>query len=146
VARERLLRRIDGEWTAFLEAADAAAAGQSEAVGGAWSLADLLGHVATWEGEFLRALPVILAGKPLPRYSTLYGGIDAFNARELERWRGETAAQARQRLEQGHADLVATLARLPLQEPRTEGRLRRRLRQDTYHHYGEHIEQVWARA
>jgi len=142
MARERLLRRLELAWDDLMAAAAAAAEGRVDAVGSGWSLADLLGHVATWEAEFLKALPLILAGKPLPRYSTAYGGIDAFNAGELARWRGQMPAQARQRLELGHARLVSALAGLPLQEPRTESRLRRRLRQDTYHHYGVHVQEL----
>jgi hypothetical protein len=145
MARERLLRRLELAWDDLM-AAVAAAEGRVDAVGSGWSLADLLGHVATWEGEFLKALPLILAGKPLPRYSTAYGGIDAFNARELALWRGRTPAQARQRLELSHARLVTVLARLPLQEPRTESRLRRRLRQDTYQHYRVHMQELRPRA
>ena len=59
---------------------------------GPWSIRDVLVHVATWEEEAMKALPVILDSGPLPRYSTFYGGIDAFNAqaqecgRQLSRW------------------------------------------------------------
>jgi hypothetical protein len=48
-----------------------------------WSVRDVMNHITTWENEALKALPVIMEGKRLPRYM----GIDAFNAREQERKR-----------------------------------------------------------
>ena len=46
---------------------------------------DILAHVTTWEEEALRYLPRILEGGTPPRYSTTYGGIDAFNAQMTAR-------------------------------------------------------------
>ena len=37
-----------------------------------------MAHVATWEGEAVNALPIIMHGKRPPRY----GGVDGFNARQ----------------------------------------------------------------
>jgi hypothetical protein len=48
-----------------------------------------MSHVATWDEEALKALPMVLEDKPLPRYASI-GGIDSFNAREQWRKRGMT--------------------------------------------------------
>ena len=49
-------------------------------VTGTWSVKDLIAHVTWWEEEALKHLPLIIKGGTPPRYSTKYGGIDAFNA------------------------------------------------------------------
>ena len=46
----------------------------------AWSVKDIVAHVTTWEEEALKHLPAVLEGRKPPRYSVIYGGIDAFNA------------------------------------------------------------------
>ena len=80
--REQLLKKIDTPWAALR----ASYAGLSEAqlaqpgVTGDWSVIDILAHVSAWENEALTHLPHILEGKRPPKYSDLYGGIDAFNA------------------------------------------------------------------
>jgi uncharacterized damage-inducible protein DinB len=111
-------------------------------VSGDWSVRDLLAHITTWEGEFLKALPTILADKRVPHYSTLYGGIDAFNAQQQEQSRTLSLAGVRAAMDKTHAALLDAVRETPTQEKRIEARLRRRLRQDTYHHYGVHIAQL----
>ncbi|HVI86407.1 MAG TPA: DinB family protein, partial [bacterium] len=87
--RQQLLRRLAKAWRAFKESF----AGLTEpelldpGVTGAWSVRDIIAHVTTWEEEALKHLPLVLTGEKPPRYSTMYGGIDAFNARETERQR-----------------------------------------------------------
>ena len=108
---------------------------------GHWSVRDLLGHIATWEEEALSALPIILEGKPLPRYSWT-GGIDAFNAREQDSKRGTAIAELQQDLAATHQRLMAYMASVPETAYAQEGRFLKRLRQDTYGHYREHAAQV----
>ncbi len=87
--REQLLERLDTAWVALGESY----AGLSEAqmttpgVAGEWSVRDILAHVATWEEEALKYLPLIIEGGRPPRYAS-YGGLDAFNARMTEAKRG----------------------------------------------------------
>src|SRR5688572_29093454 len=97
LGRDRLIARLDEEWRAMLDAVEVvpeAALMQPGAVG-EWSVRDVMAHISTWEREFLRALPVILEGRRLPHYSTLYGGINAFNAMEQEKAGGLSPAQVR---------------------------------------------------
>ena len=108
---------------------------------GLWSVRDLLGHIVTWEEEALIALPVILEGKPLPRYASS-GGIDAFNAREQDRKRGITLAALKRDLAATHQRFMDYLASVPETAYAQEGRFLKRLRQDTYGHYREHADQV----
>ena len=84
--RERLFSVIEGEWTGLMESFSGLPDSVlvEPGVVGEWSVRDLLGHIATWEEEALAALPVILEGRPLPRYASS-GGIDAFNARDQDR-------------------------------------------------------------
>lgn len=114
-SRARLLLRLDEGWRAWLVAV-AAVSGDAvadEPVVERWTLRDLINHVTSWEQEFLKALPIILAGERLPRYSDLYGGIDAFNAREFERARELSPAQIRLAAAETHALLVETVSGLP---------------------------------
>ena len=73
--KERLFQRIDSAWRALQDSF----AGLSDedllkpGVTGHWSVRDLLSHVATWEEEALKALPIIVEGGRLPRYSSQGG-------------------------------------------------------------------------
>jgi hypothetical protein len=93
--RQQLLKRLDTAWTDF----NSAYAGLSDSrltepgVTGASSVRCILAHITTWEEEALAHLPRIVdCGRP-PRFSTTYGGIDAFNARMMRR--GETCRSPR---------------------------------------------------
>lgn len=109
---------------------------------GSWSVRDVLVHVASWDEEALKALPVVVDGGRVPRYSDMYGGIDAFNALTQERKASLNLEQVIQELEDTHRRLVDFLEGVPDAAFATEGRFLRRLRQDTYGHYREHAEQI----
>ena len=109
---------------------------------GRWSIRDVLAHVATWEEEALKALPVILDGGRLPRYSNLYGGIDAFNAQAQERKQGLTLEQVLEEMEETHQRLLSFLDGVADGAFARENRFLKRLRQDTYGHYREHAGQI----
>ena len=124
-ARVRLIERVQQEWTALQHSLGSLPepAFFQPGVVGDWSLRDLMVHITSWEGEALKAIPIILQGRRLPRYRQLYGGIDAFNASEQ---------QAKTHL------LLSRLNKLPDDSLVSGGRLVRRLRQDTFAHYHEH--------
>jgi hypothetical protein len=137
---EKLLQRLDAAWTAF----KASYAGLTDAqilehgVTGEWSVRDIIAHVTTWEEEALKHLPLIIAGGRPPRYSTTYGGIDAFNALTTEQKRGLSLAEVRRQQADIHRQLVAFIQSAPEDQFRQETRARRRLRLDTYGHYPLH--------
>lgn len=142
--RERLLARIQQDWAAFHSSFQSLSDAEllQPGVVDDWSLRDLLVHITSWEEEALKAIPVILAEKPLPRYSNLYGGIDAFNAQEQERKEHLPLPQVKSDLLATHQRLVAYLLQLPEAAFASGGRLARRLRQDTCNHYREHTTHV----
>jgi hypothetical protein len=143
MSRESLLNRLEREWQAFLQSfADLPDSTllESGAVGW-WSIRDVLAHIATWDEEALKNLPLILDNKPLPRYAR-YGGIDAFNAREQEQKQGLSLEQVRQELAATHERLISFLKGCPESAYVTGSRFLHRLRLDTYSHYQEHASQI----
>jgi len=142
--RERLLARLDTAWTAFRDSY----AGLSDAqilesgVTGAWSVRDLIAHVTWWEEEALTHLPHILAGRRPPRYSTTYGGIDAFNALKTKETKALSLAEVLRRQEATHRRVVALVAGAPERAIAGDTRFRRRLRLDTYGHYPKHADAI----
>ena len=138
--RPQLLRRLDEAWTAL----QASYADLSDTemlvpgVTGTWSIKDIILHVASWEEEALRHLPHILAGGRPPRYSVLYGGIDAFNAQTTERNRSLSVGEALRHRDETHRRLIAFIQTVPDDQFISDTRFRRRLRADTYGHYPKH--------
>ena len=139
-----LLKRLDAAWRRFTQSY----AGLSEAellepgVTEAWSVKDIIAHVTTWEEEALKHLPVILAGGRPPRYSTTYGGIDAFNARMTEEKQLLTLADVLEQQEAVHQRLLALIEAVPSDQLGGTSRVRRRLRLDTYAHYPLHASAI----
>jgi hypothetical protein len=144
--RSQLLQRLDARWQDLL----ASYAGLSDAdltepgVTGSWSVQDIIGHVSVWEEEALTHLPVVLAGGRPPRYSTTYGGINAFNARATERNRALSLSEVMQLRDDTHRRLLEFVARVPEAECEGDTRFRRRLRLDTYGHYAVHTRAIRA--
>ena len=142
--RDQLLKKIDTPWAALR----ASYAGLSEAqlaqpgVTGDWSVIDILAHVSAWENEALTHLPNILEGKRPPKYSDLYGGIDAFNALKVRQSRAVSPAEVLARVEATHRQLVDYLESAPAEQLATETRFRRRIRLDTYSHYPIHTQAI----
>jgi len=144
--RGQLLKRLDAAWQE-LKASYADLTEEQlliPGVVGEWTLKDVLAHVTTWEEEALQYLPLIVAGGTPPRYSTQYGGIDAFNASSAARKRDLSLSQVLSQLEAMHRRLVAAAEAIPEEQIARETRARRRLRLDTYSHYREHAKAVQA--
>lgn len=139
--REPTLDRLDQEWQALLQTWEGLSGKvllQPGAVGH-WSVRDVMAHIATWDEEAGKALPLILAGKPLPRYM----GIDAFNAREQERKRHLSLEQVREELFATHDRLINFLKTVP-ESAFSIPRFMKRLRLDATGHYREHTTQIAA--
>lgn len=134
-----LLKRVDAAWTAFQQSYAGLPEARLMQPGsiGEWSIKDILAHVTIWEEEALTHLPLIIAGGRPPRYVT-FGGIDAFNARMIERRRGLSLADVQERLDETHRRLIAFIQSAPADQFDRETRARRRLRLDTYGHYPLH--------
>ena len=142
--RQQLLSKLDRAWTDF----EQSFAGLTDAqmvepgVVGDWSVRDILGHVTTWEEEALKSLPLILEGRKPPKYSDLYGGIDAFNAQESERRRGLPLAEVLGQLEATHERLVSYVEGVAEEQFTRDTPFRHRLRLDTYSHYPLHARMI----
>lgn len=138
--RKQVLLKLDKAWVAFNQSY----AGLNDeqmlqpGVMEDWSVRDLIAHVSWWEEESLKHLPHVLQGKRPPRYSVLYGGIDAFNAQMTELKHALTLAEVRQQALDTHQRLIEYLATVPEEQFATETRFRHRLRMDTYGHYPIH--------
>ncbi|MDE3180589.1 MAG: DinB family protein [Acidobacteriota bacterium] len=138
--RQQLLRRLEKAWQAFKASYEGLTDAQLMTPGviGKWSVKDILGHVSTWEEEALKYLPGILAGEKPPRYSTTYGGIDAFNAKMTAAKSGLSLSEVQRDLDKTHRRLINVIESAPEEQFRSESRFRRRLRLDTYSHYPKH--------
>ena len=142
--RQQLLQKLDQAWAEF----KASYAGLSDTqmttpgVSGDWSVKDILAHVTWWEEEALKHLPLIIKeGRP-PRYSSQYGGIDAFNALMTERKQDLSLADVLQQQEETHRRLIDYLQSVPEEQFTRETRFRHRLRLDTYSHYSKHAKAI----
>ena len=137
--KERALDKLETEWQALLQTWEGLPENillQPGAVGH-WSVRDVMAHIPTWEEEAMKALPVILEGKPLPRYM----GIDAFNAREQESKRHLSLEQVKEELPATHKKLINYLQKVP-ESAFGIPRFIKRLRLDTIGHYREHATQI----
>jgi hypothetical protein len=142
--RQQLLKRLDAEWVAFKDSY----AGLTDAellepgVTNAWSVRDIIAHVTTWEEEALRYLAAILEGRRPPRYSTMYGGIDAFNALMTARKKDLSLEEVLTQQDAVHRRVIGLVERAPDDQLAAETRFRRRLRLDTYGHYRHHADAI----
>lgn len=144
--RQQLLKQLDKAWVTF----QASYAGLSDAqltepgVMEGWSVKDILAHVTTWEEEALKYLPLIVKGSRPPRYSTKYGGIDAFNAQMTAQKRDLSLSGVLRQLDDTHHQLIDYIQSVPEDQFTQETRFRRRLRLDTYSHYPIHTKMIRA--
>lgn len=144
--KTQLLNKLEQAWAAL----QASYAGLTDAqltepgVTGDWSVKEILAHVTTWEEEALKYLPLILEGSRPPRYSVMYGGIDAFNAQMTEAKRRLPLVDILAQLAETHRRVVAYVEGAPDEQFTTDTRFRRRVRLDTYGHYPVHTEAIRA--
>jgi hypothetical protein len=142
--REQLLKRMDKAWGTLKESYAGLPDSQlvEPGVTGNWSVKDILAHVTTWEEEALKYLPVILKGGRPPKYSILYGGIDAFNSLTVEQKRSHSLADVLSQMDAVHRRLIDYVRSVPEEPFVKETRFRRRLRLDTYSHYPVHTKMI----
>jgi hypothetical protein len=138
--RQRLLKQFDATWLAFTDsyARLPEAVLLEPGVTKAWSVKDIIAHVTTWEEEALKHLPDILEGRKPPRYSVVYGGIDAFNALMTTKKAALSLAEVLEQQGQVHRRVIEVVEEAPEDALLPEARFRRRLRLDTYGHYPTH--------
>ena len=79
--------------------------------GGDWSVADLLGHVASWELRALHVSDLWRLGEPVPSLAE-QGGLDAVNARAVTEWRRRPLDRIRRDATDAHRGLIDLVAGL----------------------------------
>lgn len=139
-----MLSRLENAWNALLASYAGLCGVEMTEIGvtESWSVKDIISHVTAWENEALKHLPDILAGKRPPRYSVIYGGIDAFNKLVVNQSRNLSLAEALQRRDETHQQLIEYIQTAPEAQRATETRFLRGLRLDTYSHYLIHAEAI----
>ena len=144
MTRQQLLKKLDAAWTALKESYAGLSDSQmiEPGVTADWSVKDILAHVTTWEEEALKYLPLIIEGGRPPRYSILYGGIDAFNEQKTAQKRGLSLSEVLRQLNETHERLIYYVQRVPEEQFTRETPFRHRLRLDTYTHYPLHARKI----
>ncbi len=142
--KAKLLEKLDKSWADFNDSFSGLTEAQmmEPGVTGDWSVKDILAHVICWEEEALKYLPLVLLGERPPRYSLLYGGIDAFNTIMTEKFRSLPLADVINQLDQTHQRLVEYVRTISDEYFISETRFRHRLRLDTYSHYPIHTRAI----
>jgi len=140
----RLIAKVETAWAAFHESHAGLPDDEMLVPGvcGEWSVRDLIAHVTWWDAEALSHLPTVLDGGTPPRYSDLYGGIDAFNAMKTEETRALSLDDVRQEAAATHQRLLEYLRGVPAERLTGNSRFTHRLRLDTYGHYPTHTADI----
>jgi hypothetical protein len=119
---------------------------------GAWSIQDVLTHIAAWEEEGTRRLALIARRRPerMVWYETM-ADADRFNARAVRAGRRLTPAAVLRRLARARAGLVRALRALPpraLADPAHALPVTRWLREFAWTHETVHRAEIraWRRA
>lgn len=119
---------------------------------GAWSIKDVLAHIAAWEEEGTRRLALIARGRSdrIVWYDTM-AEVDRFNARAVRAARRVPLAATLRRLARARNALVSALRRLPpraLADPAHDLPVTRWLREFAWTHETAHrqaIREWWRR-
>jgi hypothetical protein len=141
---------MNQEWSAL----EAALVGLSDArmleagVVGAWSVKDLLGHMAYWAQEAAKNTELVKASQQdqIVRPGTSKA-IDRWNAREQRLRAGRSLGDVRYELEESHQRALAALADLPEEKLSLNldgGTFLELYAVDTYDHYREHTDHILA--
>ena len=89
-------------------------------VAGDWSVKDIIAHVTWW--KLLRHVAAHHRGRP-PRYSVVYGGIDAFNAMMAERKPDLSLSDVLKQQNDTHERLIDLIRNVPEDQFTRETRL-----------------------
>lgn len=79
---------------------------------GEWSIKDLVGHIASWEELAVKALREWRERKPLSVEGIVgvQGGVDSFNADEVEKHRNSSAEEVFERASTIHQELLSEVS------------------------------------
>ena len=139
-AVQATLARIEASWADLLAALDGIPEERvaEPSVSGAWSVKDLMGHVAVWDAHAVAFAKRVLAGEP--KSDLDWQGL---NEREAASRAGRSALEQRDEMERTHEAMLAFVRGLQPAELRTKG-IRPRFRIDAFEHYAEHARDIRA--
>ena len=146
--KQDLLRQADEE----LIALQATVAGLSDAALtqvwlGAWSVRDILAHMAGWQRELIPVLERLARGEKPIANGVSYDDVDGWNAQFVAERAGLSPAAVLKELEASHRDFVAA-ARSVADERFAPGKTATKIVDlNGPHHYREHANQIrdWRR-
>ena len=107
---------------------------------GSWSVKDLIGHLAIWDAEALRALRRYIGDRDAEALVTWHD-VDGFNAREVATKREIGLDELYRDLDETHLQLVELLSGFTDSELGLR-KVQARIRSDTYYHYADHASQI----
>ena len=139
MSREELLATLDREFAELLAAVDGLSDEQMTRVWfGAWSVRDILAHVASWHHEMDDVLARIGRGeRPVPE-GVDYSDADGWNARFVDTWRNASPAAVVEELIASKESFVTAARGVP-EDRFEEGRAANRILHNTaIDHYREH--------
>lgn len=131
-----LLQRLEDSWSAFLTSVDDLTEDQLLERGavGEWSLKELFGHIAFWDG-----LGQENAARALSGQARQFDDFEDLNQADHAARQGRTLAEERAAMHQAHAALVTDLeARAELDAAAID----EAIAGSTYEHYDEHVADV----
>ena len=104
---------------------------------GAWSIKDVMNHIAAWQAATRRVLPELLQGRKLPAGQFK---IAEFNAAQHAADRDRSLPASRRRLNRSRRELLAFLAQAPGEQILDQkSRAGLWVKYATYGHYDEHL-------
>jgi len=137
-AVEEAIARIEQSWNELISVIDAVPADKLEESGisGAWSVKDLIGHVAFWDAQAIESVHRRAAGEPAREVDW-----QAMNDREAAAIRTRSVETVKAELLQTHQELINVLKTLPPTDPMTAD-VCAFIPGDTYEHYDEHAAEI----
>lgn len=109
----------------------------------AWSVKDILAHIAAWLREGVRTMEALARGERPSAQGEDDADVDARNARFVEQWRGALVQEVETELHLAKEAFVRAMRSLP-QERFAEGRTARRvIFGEGIDHFKEHSEEIY---
>ncbi len=134
------LRRIAASWDGWVAALKGIPEDRMTEPGvcGAWSVKDLIGHVASWDADALADVERIMTGAPEQPQD-----VQARNEASAAANATRSLEDLRTELARNHEAVVVALRGLAADDPRTLA-ICRAIAEDTWEHYDDHAAQVRA--
>jgi hypothetical protein len=141
-AKQELLRQAEQEYDGLKAAIKGLDEAQMSTVWlGSWGVREIVAHISGWHREMIPALERLHRGEA-PYPDGAYDDFDTWNARFVEAYKGQDAADIVRALDASHRELLSAASRLP-DEQFAEGKPVLGLVDGvTAGHYREHAEQI----